>query len=155
MNEREIRLDQTKKVFDTLADLICKEETCTYRYLIYDLLGFEHGNYAELINGMAVTNLLVENEEMKERIKVYEHQQFITDFITENGIICQKNKEIERLNNIINELEKYVIEEIESYDKALNNTTFVLTEKGKESYEAEKMCFTDMLDKIKKLKESE
>lgn len=68
MSEEEIRLDQTKKVFDTLADLISKNETCSYRYLIYDLLGFEHGDYGELMSGMSITNKLVECETQKEVI---------------------------------------------------------------------------------------
>ena len=65
MNEYNIRLDQTKKVFDLLADLILKGESCSYRYLIYDLLGFEHKDYSTLISGMTITNALVELEEFK------------------------------------------------------------------------------------------
>lgn len=38
----------------------------------------------------------------------YKAQKYITDFISENSIICEKNKEIERLNNIINEIKKIV-----------------------------------------------
>ncbi len=79
---------------------------------------------------------------------------------------CQEYESLEKLNNanyqsfietnhIINELEKYCNEEIKDYDKALNSKVFVLTEKGKESYEAERMCFLDMLDKIKELKGSD
>ena len=60
------------------------------------------------------------------------------------------NKETERLNNIINELEKYCNEEIEDYDKAISSK--ILSEIGRDKYEAEKMCFLDMLDKIKELK---
>ena len=41
----------------------------------------------------------------------YKAQKYITDFVSENGIICEKNKEIKRLNNIIDELEKYMNEE--------------------------------------------
>ena len=67
----------------------------------------------------------------------------------------EKIKEIKRLNNIINGMEKYCNEEIKDYDKALNNKVFILTEKGKESYEAEKMCFLDMLDKLQELKGSD
>ena len=65
MNEKEIRLDQTRKVFDMLALLIKNNETCSYRYLIYDMLGFKEENYAELISGMAITNKLVECETQK------------------------------------------------------------------------------------------
>ena len=68
MSEEEIRLDQTRKVFDMLALLIKNNETCSYRYLIYDMLGFKEENYAELISGMAITNKLVECEIQKEVI---------------------------------------------------------------------------------------
>lgn len=74
MSEEEIRLDQTKKVFDTIATLIKKNETCSYRYLIYDLLGFKGKDYATLLNGMELTNKLVECETQKEvldKIKEY------------------------------------------------------------------------------------
>lgn len=66
MSDEEIRLDQTKKVFDMLALLIKNNETCSYRYLIYDMLGFDESAYAELISGMAITNKLVECETQKE-----------------------------------------------------------------------------------------
>lgn len=58
--------------------------------------------------------------------------------------------EIERLNNIIDELEKWINEEIEDYNKALNSK--LLSESGKEKYEAEKVCFLDILDKLNELK---
>lgn len=62
--KRQVREDadliQTKKVFDVLSNLIKKKESCSYRYLIYDLLGFDKSAYSELINGMTVTNFLVE-----------------------------------------------------------------------------------------------
>jgi len=61
--EFEIRLDQTQKVFDTLANII-NTESCTYRYLIYDLLGFD-GYYGTLINGLTITNAIVELEELR------------------------------------------------------------------------------------------
>ena len=71
MTDKEIRLDQTKKVFEVLAKLISEKETCTYRYLIYDLLGFavEDGAYMELIDGMTITNFLVDVENMREELQ--------------------------------------------------------------------------------------
>ena len=66
MSEKEIRLDQTKKVFDMLALLIKNNETCSYRYLIYDMLGFNESAYVELMSGMSITNKLVECETQKE-----------------------------------------------------------------------------------------
>ncbi len=62
----------------------------------------------------------------------------------------EKDKEIERLNNIINELEKYCNEEIEDYDKNIKSQ--YITDITKEQYEGEKVCFEDMLYKIKELK---
>lgn len=59
-SKKEPKLEQTKKVFDTLSELINKKESCSYRYLIYDLLNFDKSAYSELINGMTVTNFLVE-----------------------------------------------------------------------------------------------
>lgn len=70
MTEKEIRLDQTKKVFEVLAKLISEKEGCTYRALIYDLLGFtvEDGAYMELLEGMTITNFLVDVEDMREEL---------------------------------------------------------------------------------------
>ena len=65
MSEEEIRLDQTKKVFDMLALLIKNNETCSYRFLIYDMLGFDESAYVELLSGMTITNKLVECETQK------------------------------------------------------------------------------------------
>ena len=62
-------------------------------------------------------------------------------------------KEYIRLNNIINELEKYCNEEIEDYDKNIKSQ--YITDIAKEQYEGEKVCFEDMLYKIKELKGSE
>ena len=45
-----------------------------------------------------------EIERLKEDNKSYQEYPFI--IIEKNGVICRKNQEIERLNNIINELEK-------------------------------------------------
>lgn len=67
MKEEDIRLDQTKKVFKVLADLIQNKETCSYRYLIYDILGFD-GHYSTLIDGLTITNYLVECEDLQQRI---------------------------------------------------------------------------------------
>ena len=65
---KNIKLEQTKKVFDTLADLISENETCSYRFLIYDLLGFDCSAYGTLLSGLVITNALVELEDYKSRI---------------------------------------------------------------------------------------
>ena len=62
-------------------------------------------------------------------------------------------EEIERLNNIINELEKYCNEETEDYDKHINSK--FITDIAREQYEGEKVCFEDMLGKLQELKGSD
>lgn len=87
MNEEEIRLDQTKKVFDTIATLIKKNETCSYRYLIYDLLGFKEKDYATLLSGMALTNKLVNCETNTEIInKAIEYNKKVLTWTTNEEI---------------------------------------------------------------------
>lgn len=65
---KDIRLEQTKKVFNAITNTI-NDGSCTYRYLIYDLLGFETKDYNDLIEGMNVTNAIVELEEYKKENK--------------------------------------------------------------------------------------
>lgn len=55
-------------------------------------------------------------------------------------MISEKDKEIERLNNIINELEKYMIKEQARI--VINNT------------DEDEFVYTDLLIKLKELKES-
>lgn len=59
----EIRKDQTKKVFDVLAKMI-NGDGGSYRYLIYDELGFMDG-YVDLISGLAITNAICELNEYR------------------------------------------------------------------------------------------
>ena len=53
---------------------------------------------------------------LEETIKEYEHKQYITDLITENGIICQKNKEIERLNKALLDIKEILKKQSISLD---------------------------------------
>ena len=69
MTEQEIRLDQTKKVFKSIANLISNNKTCTYRYLIYDILGFNSGDYVDLLDGILITNMLVDYNDLKDKNK--------------------------------------------------------------------------------------
>lgn len=62
--EDEIRLDQTMKVFEALSFVI-KHGSCSYRYLIYDMLGFKYENYSDLIKGLDITNAIVELQELR------------------------------------------------------------------------------------------
>ena len=63
INEYEIRKDQTRKVFDVLAKMI-NGDGGSYRYLIYDELGFMDG-YVDLISGLAITNAICELNEYR------------------------------------------------------------------------------------------
>jgi hypothetical protein len=65
MSEEEIRLDQTKKVFEAIVSII-NEGSCSYRGLIYGLLGFDCEAYCELISGLTITNAIVELEELRD-----------------------------------------------------------------------------------------
>ena len=76
----------------------------------------------------------------------YEYQK-LKDKVIEQGL------EIEKLNNAINELEKYLIEEIEDYDNHINS--LYITDIVREQYEGEKVCFEDMLSKLQELKGSD
>lgn len=62
--EDEIRLDQTMKVFEALSFVI-KHGSCSYRYLIYDMMGFKYENYSNLIKGLDITNAIVELQELR------------------------------------------------------------------------------------------
>lgn len=70
--EYEIRKDQTKKVFDVLAKMI-NGDGGSYRYLIYDELGFMD-EYVDLISGLAITNAICELEEYR-NLRNYLKQQ--------------------------------------------------------------------------------
>lgn len=94
MNEYNIRLDQTKKVFDAIAELISKNETCTYRYLIYDLLGFRHSDYETLMSGLTITNSLVEREEFIDKIKHLEeyNDRLLKELLHKEKVIINLRK---------------------------------------------------------------
>lgn len=84
MIEEEIRLDQTKKVFEALADFVINGSG-SYRYLIYDKLGFECKDYADLIAGLTITNAIVEledlreeNQKLKQQLDKYENPEDMT-----------------------------------------------------------------------------
>lgn len=79
-----------------------------------------------------------------------EYEDLLKNYYEKMEIIEEQDKEIERLNNIINELEKYLIEEIEDYDKHINSK--FITDISKEQYEGEKVCFEDMLGRLQELK---
>lgn len=70
--EYEIRKDQTRKVFDVLAEMI-NGDGGSYRYLIYDKLGFMDG-YVDLISGLAITNAICDVQEYRE-LAVYLKQK--------------------------------------------------------------------------------
>ena len=100
--------------------------------------------------------LWLDNKELiQENIARLDKKRFAQELM-----LAEKDKEIERLNNIINELEKYLIEEIEHYEKQIkyykNNKDLrsgILDLVGE--YEGEKVCFEDMLGKLQELKGSD
>lgn len=98
MNE----LEQTKKVLDVIANLINEKETCTYRYLIYDLLEFKEDAYSELISGLTITNFLVYVKEQDKEIERLNKQlQLISDeFLKYDWETSSKEQTINQLKNL-------------------------------------------------------
>lgn len=111
MNEEEIRLDQTKKVFDILSTLIKNKETCSYRYLIYDLLGFDFDAYVPLISGLIITNMLVDFEDLQQENNNY---KIILNGLKNRLIASHLEKiDVNTVLNIIERLkEKYKLKEV-------------------------------------------
>ena len=105
-NEEDIRLDQTKEVFETLANIL-NTESCSYRYLIYDLLGFKEENYIDLIAGMSITNAIVELEELENQQE--EFIEYLTSYI---DLLSNKP-------DLIEENQKDILEEILSKFKEI------------------------------------
>lgn len=106
-NER-LKLNQTKKVFDTIAGLIKNGETCSYRYLIYDLLGFQEKDYVDLMGGLAITNMLVDYEDFQQRIgkaveyiNKYEYQRYCPSPYEKDKYIMREEKEGQDLLDIL------------------------------------------------------
>lgn len=95
-----IRLDQTKKVFDTIAKVI-KEGSCSYRHLIYDELGFGGKYYEELISGMTITNAICDLEELREQ-----HEEDFEEIGKLTSIWETKNEEISKLKEEIKAVNK-------------------------------------------------
>lgn len=72
----------------------------------------------------------------------YKAQKYITDFITENGIICEKNKQIQELTNNWNELEEWLQNEYNEWSTV-----------DDEIIRAEARQCIEVLDKMKEIKE--
>ncbi len=85
-------------------------------------------------------------KDLKERNNKLENQrrQFELNYYHEQHIVEEKDKEIERLNNIINELEKWVKSEYDRYYNDKENIVFS---------NVEVIDFGRVLDKLKELKE--
>lgn len=99
-NIETIRLDQTKKVFDIIANII-KEGSCSYRHLIYDELGFYGVNYEELLSGMTITNAICDLEELREQ-----HEEDLNEIEKLTSIWKTKNEEISKLKEEIKAVNK-------------------------------------------------
>ena len=130
MTEEEIRLDQTKKVFEALADFVINGSG-SYRYLIYDKLGFECKDYADLIAGATITNAIVEledlreeNQKLKEQLDKYENPEDMTLMMmwcTEK--VKDKNKKLKKqLEDLLTqqkEIIKYLEDEIKDVERPI------------------------------------
>lgn len=105
MNEKSIKLEQTKKVFDAINGII-ETGSCSYRYLIYDLLGFEPEDYSDLISGMNITNYFVEQNDVPlENCKLKQANKLLNE---ECDI---KEEQIRKQANKINLIKKKIINE--------------------------------------------
>ena len=92
----------------------------------------------EYLSGMSHSALVEHCIYLEQENNNYKVQKYITDFISENGIICEKNKEIERLTNNWNELEEWIMQDVKDEKPDLY---FQVLRK------------IDILDKMKEIKE--
>ncbi len=97
-DEEMIRLDQTKKVFETIADVI-KNGSCSYRHLIYDELGFDGEYYEELISGMTITNAICDLEELREQ-----HEEDLEEMEKLTSIWKAKSEENRELKELLHKI---------------------------------------------------
>ena len=129
-----IRLDQTKKVFDTIAKVI-KEGSCSYRHLIYDELGFGGKYYEELLSGMTITNAICDLEELREQ---HEEKE---DYI--NKLQASKNK-LNKWNyeNTVKQKEfiKYLEDEMSKWHNNYDNYNY--------EYEIEEPTAEELVNEI-------
>ena len=79
--------------------------------------------------------------------QIFWYFQDVIDDSCKLDVLEEENK---RLNNIINELEKYCIEEIEDYSKEIKSQ--YITDNTRVQYEGEKVCFEDILGRLQELK---
>ena len=95
---------------------------------------------------------LIENELKMQTQRFEQKQQEII-----NNRLKEKDKEIERLNNVINELEKWLESEIDRIIKLKNPKKRSIPLYGEENYYYENMIlrYKEVLDKLKELKGGE
>lgn len=105
------------------------------------MIEIENLTFKQCINIIAAMNLLLKenviNFNPDEAVATLNYDEAMRYLENQN---VEQNKEIERLNNIINELEKYMIKEQTRI--VINNT------------DEDEFVYTDLLIKLKKLKES-
>lgn len=99
----------------------------------------------EYLSSMPHSNLVQHCIYLENENANYKAQKYITDFISENGIICEKNKEIERLTAESTEWESKCYKYQDIID--------TLEEWAKESAIYEPYVYNGLLDKLKELKE--
>lgn len=100
---------------------------------------------------MREDNFEEDNFEEEELYEEYLYFEYKDKWESSKKQLKEQADEIKRLNDIVNELEKYLIEEIEDYNKHINSQ--YITDIAREQYEGEKVCFEDMLGKLQELKE--
>ncbi len=134
-NIETIRLDQTKKVFDIIANII-KEGSCSYRHLIYDELGFYGVNYEELLSGMIITNAICDLEDLKVQHEedLKEIEKLTSIWETKNEEIRQLKEEIKAVNKGLRKVKeraskyKYKSLDLQKDNKELKEENFALRE---------------------------
>ena len=135
-----IRLDQTKKVFDTIAKVI-KEGSCSYRHLIYDELGFGGKYYEELLSGMTITNAICDLEELREqheedleemekltsvwKTKAEEKRELEKKYVNAVADYETTMFEKEQLNSLVNSCQEEIRQLKEQLEDEIESSTFL------------------------------
>lgn len=67
IDEKKIRIDQTRKVFEAIVDALDKGG-CSYRELTFEKLGFDTDYLGDLLSGVTVANAINELEMYRKKI---------------------------------------------------------------------------------------
>ena len=77
-----VKLEQTKKVFNAITNIL-NNGSCTYRYFIYNLLGFEPNRNAK---GEPIGHTEIVQTAYKEILQKYKETIGVYDKLDENSI---------------------------------------------------------------------